>query len=86
MGTCRPPSAEEPEEFLPGQTGVSDKRSQQTSTKLPVPGDREPRPAGPMDHVAALPVPFKADLGHGLDKLVARDEGKTRHYTGTSKT
>ena len=54
---------------------------QETSTKLPVPWDREPAARRPdEDHVAALcSVPDIADFGSRPDELVARDDGKSRH-------
>ena len=82
-------STQEFEKRFPGQAGVADQCSQETTTKLPVSRYREP-PAGrpDQDHVTAFhAIERESDPGDRRDELVSRDDRKSRHlYTRTSTT
>lgn len=78
------------EKRFPSEAGVSDQRSQEVAAQFPAPRHGE-APAGrpDQDHVATLhAIEREPGPGDGLDEIVSRYDGKSRHrlYTRTSMT
>ena len=81
-------SADEFQEFLPRQACVANQRPEEAPTQFAVPGYRKPTAGrSDQDHVASLhAVEHESDPGDPRNELVARDDGKARHYTCTVTT
>lgn len=78
------------EKRFPSEAGVSNQRSQQPAAQFPMPRHGETAAGRPdQDHVATLhAIERESDPGDGLDEIVSRYGGKSRHplYTRTSMT